>query len=497
MDQPAGNQRGADAQATRGAGDQRGDADAGPGSDPAGRRTAAEGSTGDPPAGGRPGPGGPGPVLEVGFDDRVPAGKLVLFAVQHLLTLSAIWVFPVLIGVTLGLGTDDVTPMVQASFLLAGVVTVLQSSRIVRLPIVQGPTAAFFAALLTAGATYGLDVAYGSMIVAGVIFMLLTLPIGRLGVLVHVLRFATEPLVFGTMCVIIGAQLAVLGLPGWFGAEGEPGYGWDLFWVGLVTLLTVLACLLLGRDTLVKRAAVLIGMLAGCCVAAATGVWSAPDLAGAALVGVPSILPFGFAVQWPIVLLMLLAFLESSAEAVGMYTLVSRWGDRPLSRSTINRGLFTEYAGSVLGGLFGGIGTATYPENAGIIRVTRVGSRRVTMAAGLIAIALAFLPVVSAFAAGLPGAVLAAASTILFGIIAMSGVQMMAGVVWDDLNLAVAGTAFALALGGQWLPEALTGTMPEWLRAVVTTPMMFGAVLLIVLNALVNHLLRPALARRA
>ncbi|WP_229068456.1 uracil-xanthine permease family protein [Actinoplanes sp. DH11] len=436
-------------------------------------------------------------VLDVGFDDRVAPPKLVLFALQHLLTLSAIWVFPVLIGITLGLATGDVTRMIQASFLLAGVVTVLQSSRIVRLPIVQGPTAAFFAALLAAGAAYGLDAAFGSMIVAGLIFMGLTVPVRRFGVLMHVLRFATDPLVFGTLCVIIGAQLATLGLPGWFGSEGLPGYGWDLFWIGLVTLLTVVACLLFGGDTLVRRAAVLIGMLAGSVLAAATGLWSVPDLSGVSFLGPPAWLPFGLAVQWPAVLLMLLAFLESSAEAVGMYTLVSRWGGTELSRDRINRGLFTEYAGSVAGALFGGIGTASYPENAGIVRVTRVGSRFVTMAAGVIAIALAFLPVVSAFVAGLPGAVLAAASTVLFGIIAMSGVQMMSAVRWDDLNLTVAGTAFVLALGGQWLPEAMVATMPDWARALVTTPMMFGAVLLIVLNATVNHGLRPVLARRA
>jgi xanthine/uracil permease len=292
-------------------------------------------------------------ILDVGFDERVPPPKLALFAVQHLLTLSAIWVFPVLIGLTLGLATGDVSRMIQASFLLAGVVTVLQSSRIVRLPIVQGPTAAFFAALLAAGATYGLDAAFGSMVVAGLIFMVLTIPIGRFGVLIHFLRFATDPLVYGTICLIIGAQLATLGLPGWFGTEGQPGYGWDLFWIGLATLLTVVACLLFGGSTLIRRAAVIIGMLVGSVLAAVTGLWSVPDLSGVSFVGPPSFLPFGFAVAWPAVLLMLLAFLESSAEAVGMYTLVSRWGDTELSRERINRGLFTEYAGSVVGALFG------------------------------------------------------------------------------------------------------------------------------------------------
>ncbi|WP_305783174.1 uracil-xanthine permease family protein [Symbioplanes lichenis] len=435
------------------------------------------------------------PVLDVGFDDRVPAPRLVLFGLQHLVTLSAIWVFPVLIGLTLGLAPGDVTHLIQASFLLAGLVTILQSSRVLRLPIVQGPTAAFFAALLAAGATYGLGAAFGSMVVAGLVFLALTVPIGRFGVLIHVVRFATEPLVFGTLCIIIGAQLATLGLPYWFGTEGAPGYGWDFFWVGLVTLLVVVACLLFGGATIVRRAAVLVGMLVGTLLAAALGLWRSPDLSGVVVVGPPAFLPFGFEVRWPAVVLMLLAFLESSAEAVGMYTLVARWGAVSLSRARITRGLFTEYAGSVVGALFGGIGTATYPENAGLVRVTRIGSRHVTMTAGIVAVGLAFVPVLASFVSSLPGAVLAAASTVLFGIIAMSGVQMMRDVEWDDLNITVAATAFILALGGQWIPDPIVTSMPDWLRAVVTTPMMAGAVLLILLNAAVNHGLRPVLER--
>jgi xanthine/uracil permease len=502
-------------------------------------------------------------VLDVGFEERVRAPKLLLFGLQHLLTLSAIWVFPVLIGVSLGIADGDVARMVQASFLLAGLVTVLQSSRVLRLPIVQGPTAAFFAALLAAGSSYGLGAAFGSMVAAGLIFMVLTIPVRNRSALMFLLRYATDPLVFGTLCLIIGAQLATLGLPAWFGAEGEAGHGWRLFGVGLATLLVVVCCLLFGGRTLVKRAAILIGMLAGTLLALVAGLWHAPQLSEVAIVGPPAFLPFGFEVRWPVVLLMLLAFLESSAEAVGMYTLLSRFSAQPtpnefpgpakgspptstpkgfpgleegssptsaskgssspetgssprpathhgdtisgeepgvvrdprtdLSHGRISRGLFTEYAGSVVGALFGGIGTATYPENVGIVRVTRIGSRFVTMTAGAIAIVLAFLPAVSTFVASLPGAVLAAASTVLFGIIAMSGVQMMRDIEWDDLNLTVAATALILALGGQWLPPDIVATMPAGLKALVTTPMMFGAVLLILLNAVVNHGLRRIL----
>jgi len=435
-------------------------------------------------------------VLDIGIEERLPYPKLGFFGLQHLLALTGIWIFPVLIGSTLELGATDVSHIVQACFLLTGIVTILQSSRIVRLPIVQGPTAAFFAAILVAGTTYGLGTAFGSMVVAGLIFMALSIPIGKLGLFGHIRKFAADPIVFGTLFIIIGAQLANIGLPGWFGTPGTDSYGWPSFWIGVVVVVVILACMIFGGDSLIKRGAFVWGVAVGSVLALGTGLWSPPDLSQASFVGVPTPFPFGFGVEWPIVVLMLLAFLQAGAEAMGMYTLVAGWGGEELSLNRINRGLFTEFFGCTVGAAFGGIGTTSYPENVGIIRVTRIGSRFVTLTAGVFALALAFLPQLSLFIAGLSGAVLAAASTVLFGIIAFSGVQMLRRVEWDDLNIAVAATSFIVALGGQWLPEDIVAALPTQISSVLTTPMMLGIIMLIVLNIIVNFGSRPVLERR-
>lgn len=436
-------------------------------------------------------------VLDVGFDDRVSAPRTALYGLQHLLALTGIWIFPVVIGAALSLGQGQVSHIVQACFLMTGLVTVLQSSRLLRLPIVQGPTAAFMAALITAGATYGLGVAFGSMMVAGAVFLLLTIPAGRVGIFGHLTRLAAHPLVFGTLFVIIGAQLASIGLPHWFGTAGTPGFGWHSFWVAAATVATVVVCMVFGGSTLVKRGAIVWGIVVGSVLAGVTGLWSVPDLSGAHLVGPPAFMPFGFGVQWPVVVLMLLAFLQAGGEAMGMYSLVSGWGGQRMDVARVNRGLFAEFLGSVVGAAFGGIGTTSYPENAGIIRVTRIGSRFVTMAAGGFALVLAFLPQVSLFIAGLSPVVLSAASTVLFGIIAASGIQTLRRVEWDELNLAVAGTSFIVALGSQFLSPEVLALLPKDVAGILVSPMMVGVVLLLVLHGTVNGLVRPVLERRA
>ncbi|GAA0973989.1 solute carrier family 23 protein [Acrocarpospora macrocephala] len=437
----------------------------------------------------------PSATLAIGIEQRLSAPRTGLFGLQHLLALTGIWIFPVLIGQSLQLSQVQVSYIVQGCFLMTGIITVLQSSRLLKLPIVQGPTAGFFVALSAAGATFGLGTAFGSMMVAGLICMALSIPIKQFGLFGHISKLSSSPIVFGTLFVIIGAQLASIGVSGWFGVSGTPGYGAPNFWVSVVTVITVLGCLIFGGNSVVRRAAIVWGIAAGTLVAAVAGLWTPSGAGSVPLVHAPTWLPFGFGVEWSVVVVMMLAFFQAGAESAGMYSLVGSWGGQRVGLSRTNRGLFTEFFGTTVGSLFGGIGTTSYPENAGIVRVTGVGSRFVTAAAGGAAIVLAFIPGISLFIAGLPSPVLSAASTILFGIIAMSGVQLLSTVEWDDLNLAVAAPAFIIALGLQFLPASIMAGISPSVAAIVGSPMMLGIIMLVVLHLIVNVGIRPMLER--
>jgi xanthine/uracil permease len=259
------------------------------------------------------------------------------------------------------------------------------------------------------------------------------------------------------------------------------------------TVLAVMGCTILGGRGLVRRASIFWGILAGTVLSASLGLWEIPDLSAVPVLGAPELLPFGCGVDLAAVGLMLLAFLQAGTESMGMYQLIGRWGGEVVDVQRTNRGLFTEFIGSVVGAACGGIGTTSYPENAGIVRVSGIGSRFVTMAAGIMAVVLAFIPKVGLLVAGLPGPVLAAASTVLFGIIALSGIQLLGGVVWDELNLMVAAPAFIIALGTLFLPPEIVAALPPALAGIVTNPMMVGVTLLLVLHVVVNHGLRRLL----
>jgi xanthine/uracil permease len=432
------------------------------------------------------------PVLTIGIEDRLPLHQAAAFGLQHLLALTGIWIFPALAGRMLGLDRAEVGALIQACFLTTGIVTIIQSSRLLKLPVVQGPTPIFMMGLVIAGQNGSLGIAFGSMAVAALIFAFLALPLRGYSLMAFVLPYVATPLVFGTLLLIIGTQLAAFGLPGWF-AGASPVTS---FTGALLTAAVVLTALICGGDTILRRGAILVGLAVGTAYFASMGsldiaaVWDAPVL------GTPHLLAYGFGISWPLVGMMMLGFLQATAESAGMYGLLGRWGGQEVGPERTSRGLFGEYLGCAVGALFGGLGTTAYAENVGIVRVTGVGSRFATMAAGMFALALSFLPMVGVAMASLPGAVLAGASTVLFGIIAMSGVQMMQEVEWDELNLAVASTSFIVAIGVTGIPAAALDGLAPIMRSIVTQPMLVGTVLLVIGNLIANGVIRPKLERR-
>ncbi|MGO2110669.1 MAG: uracil-xanthine permease family protein [Pseudoclavibacter sp.] len=430
----------------------------------------------------------------IGFDQRYSPLRSIPLGGQHLLALTGLWVFPISLGTALDLTAQQVSYIIQGCFLLTGIVTVLSSSRILKLPIVQGPTAALLVALITAGATHGLGVAFGSMAVAGLLSMLLAFPMKRLGLYGHVAKFVANPLVFGTMFLVLGAQLAGIGVSGWF-TSTENGTLTTSIIVAVIAISVIAACMLFGRKTLFKTAAVLWGIIAGTITAMLLGTWTFPDLTSTPILGAPQFLPFGFGLEWSVVPLMMIGFLQAAGESMGVYGLLGRWGRQTISIDRNNRGLFVEFAGSAFGALFGGIGSTSYPENAGVLRITGVASRTVTIAAGVSAIAISFLPPVAMFLANLPGPALSAAATVLFGVIAFSGVQQLASVDWDDLNLLVAALSFAVPLGLQTVPEDSLAEVPSMLGDILSSPMMMSTIMLLTLHPLVNYAIRPLLRR--
>jgi xanthine/uracil permease len=392
-------------------------------------------------------------------------------------------VFPGILGRSFDLQPEQIAYLYGMTFAVCGIVTILQSTLLLRLPIIQGPYAGCFASLLAVGHLGGgLGAAYGSFFVAALIWCLLTVPVRGFSVIGLFSRFLRAPIIAGMIVIFIMIQVANVALPGWIGRADSPGFPLVNFGAGAVAIAVLIAVSLWGGSF--RRAAILIGLAAGTIAYAIFRPVSLAAVANAPLLVTPQIFPFGFAVQADLVVVFLLVLLPASIGSMALYQMVGGWGGQNITSTRMSQGIFAIGLGGVLAGLVGGFSTIVYPDNIGMLRTTRVGSRYATLSAGVLLIVLGGCVKFDLLLVVVPLPVLSAAATLLFGIVFMHGVQILSKVDWDDRKFIVAGLSMLVALGGMFLSPEVLVQMPLVAKLLITQPVISGGLTLVVLHSL-------------
>lgn len=126
-------------------------------------------------------------------DQMLPIGDLVLLGIQHIAAMCAgAMAVPIILGNILGLDSVQINHLVSASFMMAGLGTLIQTLGIKnfigsRLPMVEGVSFAGVGALSAIGLTYsstdpltGLQIMFGATLVSGLFCFLMAPVFGKL-----------------------------------------------------------------------------------------------------------------------------------------------------------------------------------------------------------------------------------------------------------------------------------------------------------------------------
>jgi xanthine/uracil permease len=405
-------------------------------------------------------------------DERLPLQRLVPLACQHLLAGVAAPVSSViLIATTLNLPTGRTASLLSATLVLCGVGALLQSLGVralrvgARLPFLMLPGGAAVAIFLQIAQEYGPATASGSVLVAAA-FLLCVLPFyGRL-----VRLF--PPLVMGTTVVLIGINMIKVTAP--MVASGPR--------LGFATLGVITVFFLVLRGVW-RQMAVLLGLACGTLIAVLTGT----DLhvAHGGTFALPDPFPYGTPHFDLLAAVPLLVFaLASLAEATGQTVLNSQTvGRTPDPGHDVPRIARADALVSLGSGIFGTSLMVTSAENIGIVQLTRVRSRYVTAAAGVLLIACGLLTPVTRVLAAIPEPVVGAAGLAIYGVIAVMGFGMLSR---TDLTHGTDSVVIALALVIGMLPivaPEMYVDLPSWARTLFGSGVAAGAIAAVTLSA--------------
>ncbi|MFG7490562.1 nucleobase:cation symporter-2 family protein [Methylorubrum rhodesianum] len=432
----------------------------------------------------------PGGAVGDSVDAVPPAPRLFVLGLQHVLVMYANAIaVPLIVGGALQLPKDQIALLINADLFACGIATLIQTVGIgpfgIRLPVIMGVTAVAIQPLLAIAAMPGVGLTgiYGAVIVGGLYGLLVTPFIGR------VMRFF-PPVVTGTILLMIGIALTRVAV-GWAGGgAGSAGFGAP----GTVAVAAgvLAATLLIARfgPGFVGRIAVLLGIALGYGVTLALGWTSFEGLGAEPWLRVVLPLQFG-APTFHLVPCLILCLVMTIVfiEATGMFLALGVMTGRKVGTEDIRRGLRADALGTLIGGLLNTFPYLSYSQNVGLVGLTGVHSRWVCAAAGAIMLVLGLVPKVAYLAASIPQPVLGGAALVMFGMVAATGIRILA-----QVDYARAGSRDALiiaaSLGIGLIPivqPLFFRAVPDALSPIVKDPILLTAIAAILLNALLGQ----------
>jgi len=116
-----------------------------------------------------------------------------------------------------------------------------------------------------------------------------------------------------------------------------------------------------------------------------------------------------------------------------------------------------------------------------VIQITGVASRHVGIWIAGMLVVLGLFPVVAGVLQAVPEPVLGGAAMVMFGAVAASGINILAGVHLDRRALLIIAVSLALGLGVSQVPDILN-SLPHALKNVLESGVATGGICALVMN---------------
>lgn len=416
--------------------------------------------------------------------------------VQNIFAVTGMFLFPAVLGTSLHLPPATVAELYGATFIVTGIGTVINSAFGLRLPVVLGPWAPMLSGLVGAAKVAGLGAAFGSMFVASLIWIVLSVPYPGFSVVSYMGRLFRAPILYGGVVLILMTSLTNVTVVNWLGTPGSAAFGRASWIGGAVALVVTFGILVFVRGP-VRSVAMLCGIAAGVIVYACLGSLSFAKVGKSPWLFDFRLFPFGFSVSPVLVVLFFLLLMTSVSNSLALYNVTGEWSGVELRGRRMAWGILGQSVAAAAAAVLGSFSSTTYPSNLAIVRASRVGSRWITVTTGTVMIVGGSILKFDAIFVSIPSNVIAASAVILFGVLAMSAVESLSRVEWDQLNFLVLGPPFMIAIGGLFVSSETLAHFPLIVREIIAQPLLDGPVLLVALHLLVNHVVRPWLDRAA
>ncbi|HEP1496827.1 TPA: nucleobase:cation symporter-2 family protein [Streptococcus pyogenes] len=405
-----------------------------------------------------------------------------VLGLQHVLSMYAGSILvPIMIAGALGYSARELTYLISTDIFMCGVATFLQLKLTkhtgVGLPVVLGCAFQSVAPLSIIGAQQGSGAMFGALIASGIYVILVA------GIFSKIARFF-PPIVTGSVITVIGLSLVGVAM-GNMGDNVKEPTGQSM----MLSLLTIVIILLVQKFTkgFVKSISILIGLVAGTLVSAMMGLVDTTPVVEASWIHVPTPFYFGMPTfEITSIVMMCIIATVSMVESTGVYLALSDLTNDQLDEKRLRNGYRSEGIAVFLGGLFNTFPYTGFSQNVGLVQISGIKTRRPIYYAAGILVVIGLLPKFGAMAQMIPSPVLGGAMLVLFGMVALQGMQMLNRVDFqkNEYNFIIAAVSISAGLG--FNGTNLFASLPETAQMFLTNGIVIATLTSVVLNLVLN-----------
>ncbi|KAI3340108.1 permease family-domain-containing protein [Ustulina deusta] len=437
-----------------------------------------------------------------GLNDRLPVFLAVLLGFQHALAmLAGIITPPIILSGAAGVNLETALQqyLVSTALIVSGILSMIQITRFhIRgtpyfvgtglisvvgvsftvIPVAEGAFTQMYAngfcPVADDGSRLPCPDAYGALIGTAAVAALIELLIAFIPPRIILKIF--PPLVTGP--TLIGISLIQSGFKDWLGGSGPcsdathtaffdkcpnitaphalPWGSAEYLGLGFSVFTTIILCERFGSP-IMKSTSVIIGLLTGIIIAAATGYFSRSGIDAAPVASFIWVHTFKLTVYGPLVLPMIAVFILCACEAIGDITAscdVSRIEvDGPIYETRIQGGVLADGINGILAALATMTPMTTFAQNNGVIALTRCANRTAGYCCCFFLILGGIFAKFAAALVAIPSAVLGGMTTFLFTSVAVSGIAIICrGTSFTRRNRFILTAGLAIGYGATLVP---------------------------------------------
>lgn len=410
--------------------------------------------------------------------------RLTLSSFQWMVfILAGTIVAPVSVAFAYGFSADQTAELLQRTFFVMGLTSLLQGFLGHRLPLMEGPAGLWWGVFLAyaGGATVGNN-SYGilsslelGLFISGALFLVLALLN-----LIDVVKKLFTPTIIGTYLILLILQLSGPFVEGILGAEKGKLDGK----VAILSLITLAIAIVLSRLRIgfFKNYSVLFSLIIGWLLFAVFRLTGNNVVAAHQVFSVPHWFAWGrptfnlgVVITACLTGLLLLTNLIASVNAVKQVVKPER--DESLRRTSFIMGI-----NQILAGIFPTVGGVPISGSAGFILMTRIKERLPFLIGSSIILILSFFPIIMGFFAGLPAPIgYATLFMSMAGIIGL-GLNELKSELHKEKKVTVTTLSLMAGTGILLLPQAALAGLPSVVASILHNGLVVGVVIAVILD---------------